>query len=62
MNFALLVPAIALTRAANEHRQRSAERATRAARSSIAAVSLLLWVGVVLAGRWIAFADYLFPE
>ena len=29
----------------------------------IAAVSLLLWIGVVLAGRWIAYADYLFvPE
>jgi hypothetical protein len=26
-----------------------------------AALSLLLWVGVVLAGRWIAYADYLFP-
>jgi hypothetical protein len=28
---------------------------------SIALVSLLLWIGVVLAGRWIAYADYLFP-
>jgi hypothetical protein len=28
----------------------------------IAAVSLLLWVCVVLAGRWIAYVDYLFPE
>ncbi len=27
----------------------------------IAAVSLLLWIGVVLAGRWIAYVDYLFP-
>lgn len=27
----------------------------------VAAVSLLLWVGVVLAGRWIAYADYLLP-
>jgi hypothetical protein len=26
----------------------------------LAAVSLLLWVGVVLAGRWIAYAEYLF--
>lgn len=26
----------------------------------IAATSLLLWVGVVLAGRWIAYAEYLF--
>lgn len=26
----------------------------------IAACSLLLWIGVVLAGRWIAYWDYLF--
>lgn len=26
----------------------------------LAAISLLLWVGVVLAGRWIAYAEYLF--
>ena len=29
----------------------------------LAAVSIALWVGVVLAGRWIAYSDYLFwPE
>ena len=28
----------------------------------VAALSLLLWVGVAMAGRWIAYADYLFPE
>lgn len=27
----------------------------------VAAVSLLLWVGVVFAGRWIAYVDYLLP-
>ena len=27
----------------------------------IASVSLLLWVTIVLAGRWIAYAEYLFP-
>ena len=27
----------------------------------VAAASLLLWVAVVLAGRWIAYADYLIP-
>jgi hypothetical protein len=26
-----------------------------------AALSLCAWLGVVLAGRWIAYADYLFP-
>jgi hypothetical protein len=28
---------------------------------SAAAVSALAWLGVVLAGRWIAYSDYLFP-
>ncbi len=28
----------------------------------VAAASLLLWVAVVLAGRWIAYADYLLPS
>ncbi|HKR37695.1 MAG TPA: hypothetical protein VJT10_22820 [Steroidobacteraceae bacterium] len=37
-------------------------RGTRAAVRAIAAASLLLWTGVVFAGRWIAYADYLFPE
>ena len=27
----------------------------------LAALSLALWVGVVLAGRWIAYVDYLMP-
>jgi hypothetical protein len=27
----------------------------------MAVVSLVLWIGVVMAGRWIAYADYLFP-
>ncbi len=28
----------------------------------LAGVSLMAWVSIVLAGRWIAYADYLFPE
>jgi hypothetical protein len=32
----------------------------RAVSQGIALVSLVLWVGVVLAGRWIAYSDYLF--
>lgn len=28
----------------------------------VAALSLLLWLGVVLAGRWIAYSDYIFLE
>ena len=27
---------------------------------AMALVSLVLWVGVILAGRWIAYSDYLF--
>jgi hypothetical protein len=27
----------------------------------LAAVSLCLWIGVVMAGRWIAYVDYLWP-
>jgi len=31
------------------------------AAKSVAALSTFAWLGVVLAGRWIAYADYLFP-
>ena len=34
----------------------------RASARLVAGLSLCLWTGVVLAGRWIAYADYLFPE
>jgi len=33
----------------------------RALGKAVAAVSLVLWLGVVMAGRWIAYADYLIP-
>ena len=37
--------------------------ARRASARVIAVASLALWIGVVLAGRWIAYSDYLFwPE
>jgi hypothetical protein len=64
--FALLLPAIAL--AALLHliaiRKPDYWQAGRipAAGKGIAAISLLLWTGIVFAGRWIAYADYLFPE
>ncbi len=35
--------------------------AHRWAARAIAACSLILWLGVVMAGRWIAYADYIFP-
>ena len=59
LKFALLVPAIAL--AAVLHFV-SVRKPDALGTKVIAAVSLLLWVGVVLAGRWIAYVDYLFPE
>jgi hypothetical protein len=37
-------------------------RGRRLSARLIAAVSLVLWIGVALAGRWIAYADYLFPD
>jgi hypothetical protein len=65
--FMLLAPALVL--AFIVHRAVSVdpgfwERSPRRRRAArlIAALSLALWLGVVLAGRWIAYADYLFPE
>ena len=59
LKFALLVPAIAL--AAVLHFV-SVRKPDSWSTKVVAAISLLLWVGVVLAGRWIAYVDYLFPE
>jgi hypothetical protein len=61
---ALLTPAIIL--AALFHigvrRQVDYWDVRRGAAKLLAGVSIVLWIGVVLAGRWIAYADYLFPE
>jgi hypothetical protein len=59
LKFALLVPAIAL--AAVLHFV-SVRKPDSWSTKVVAGTSLLLWVGVVLAGRWIAYVDYLFPE
>ena len=59
LKFALLLPAIAL--AAVLHFV-SVRKPDDWRTKLVAALSLLLWVGVVLAGRWIAYVDYLFPE
>jgi hypothetical protein len=63
---ALLVPAIALAVILHvvtvRHPAYWQQGTGRVAAKSVALVSLLLWIGVVLAGRWIAYADYLFPE
>ncbi len=68
IKFSLLVPAVVfafvvywLNRREMGFWERTLVR--RLAARLIAAVSLLLWIGVVLAGRWIAYFDYLFvPE
>ena len=59
LKFALLLPAIAL--AAVLHFV-SVRKPHDWRTKLVAAISLLLWVGVVFAGRWIAYVDYLFPE
>jgi uncharacterized membrane protein SirB2 len=59
LKFGLLLPAIAL--AAVLHFV-SVRKPDDWRTKLLAALSLLLWIGVVLAGRWIAYVDYLFPE
>jgi hypothetical protein len=63
---ALLLPAIALAAALHITTLRKPgyweSRGARTAAKAIALLSLLLWIGVVLAGRWSAYVDYLFPE
>jgi hypothetical protein len=66
IKFALLAPAVTL--AAYFHWMSTREEGywekTSGRRTTIrivAAVSLLLWLGVAMMGRWIAYADYLFP-
>ena len=63
--FSCLVPAIALAMVIfwlNRREPGFWEQSLPRRRSAqaIAAVSLLLWIGVVLAGRWIAYSDYLY--
>jgi hypothetical protein len=65
LKFALLVPAL-LTAGALQWLSRQpgvwdGPSSRRTLAKGIAALSLLAWCGVVLAGRWIAYADYLFP-
>lgn len=67
LKFTMLVPAVIL--AAIVHRTMADEegfwqrtRLRALAAKMVAALSLLLWIGVAMAGRWIAYADYLFPE
>jgi putative copper export protein len=55
----LLVPALALTAALYSLTRRTTPHSGLA--RLLAVVSLLAWFGVILAGRWIAYVDYLFP-
>ena len=65
IKFSLLVPAVVLAFVVHNLSKREAHyweqsSARRFSAKVIAALSLLLWIGVVLSGRWIAYADYLF--
>ena len=59
IKFALLIPAVVL--AVTMQRMFAKNPAPRASVKAVAAISLLLWFGVVMAGRWIAYRDYIFP-
>jgi hypothetical protein len=66
LKVAMLLPAVILavvfhlaSRRDDRFWERSAGR--RAASRAVAACSLLLWLGVAMMGRWIAYSDYLFP-
>jgi uncharacterized membrane protein SirB2 len=58
LKFAMLLPALAITAALFFMlRRQPIGKSTRV----LAGFGLLCWVGVVLAGRWIAYVDYIFP-
>ena len=56
LKFSLLVPAIVL--ALVIQRRRTFDGPVP---KLLALLSLTLWTGVVMAGRWIAYVDYLWP-
>ena len=66
LKFSLLAPAVVLS-SIQQRLNAGAERfsdhpATRRTLIRVlAACSLALWLGVVMAGRWIAYSDYIFP-
>jgi hypothetical protein len=65
IKFALLVPAIACALLLHRLAVRESTAVNGFGRpvliKAVAGLSLLLWLGVAMAGRWIAYADYLFP-
>lgn len=65
IKISMLIPAVVLAVAfsrlsAREDNYWDASSARRRRARVMASVSLLLWMAVVLAGRWIAYASYLF--
>ena len=58
IKIALLLPAIVLSALLYSRIRRNG---TTGATRAMALLSLLAWIGIVLAGRWIAYVDYLFP-
>lgn len=60
LKVALLVPALALTALLYGLVRRPA--ANRTVTRVVALASLAAWVCIILAGRWIAYVDYLFPH
>lgn len=66
IKFLLILPAVLVTLALHVATLREsdfweASTGRRTMGKVVATISLLLWVSVVLAGRWIAYADYLIP-
>ena len=59
LKFAFLLPALAL--AALLYGKLKQGAATGTSIRVLAGLNLLAWTAVILAGRWIAYADYLFP-
>jgi hypothetical protein len=58
LKFAMLLPALAMSALLFGMLRREP---VNAGSRVVAGFSLLCWLGVVLAGRWIAYADYFFP-
>jgi hypothetical protein len=61
--FAMLLPAIALAGLFHRVNSRNPSfwEGSRVPAKIVAGLSLCLWIGVAMAGRWIAYVDYLFP-
>ena len=65
VKFSLLVPAVLLAYLVYRMNQKEREywdstSGRRISGQAVAGLSLILWIGVLMAGRWIAYSDYLF--